>query len=157
MRRQLSLFVSADDATAIEAVRRVVDPVQQALIPAHVTLARDDEVGGADWRAIDAAPLMLTFGAAEAFGGHGLWLPCIDGESAFRGLRDQLLGTGARTQAPHVTLAHPRNPRAPGNAVATARQLPSPLTLTFAAVHLIEQAADAPWRIVRTWTLRSSP
>jgi hypothetical protein len=44
IRRQLSLYVPEPIATRLEAVRRVLDPVQHALIPAHVTLCRDDEL-----------------------------------------------------------------------------------------------------------------
>ncbi|MEQ1633746.1 MAG: hypothetical protein ABL997_15305 [Planctomycetota bacterium] len=44
MRTQLSLFVPPPHDVLVESVRAVVDPVQHALIPAHVTLCREDEL-----------------------------------------------------------------------------------------------------------------
>jgi|GEM_PF-3988953 len=43
-RRHLILFVPAGITASIEALRRFVDPVQHSLIPAHVTLCREDEL-----------------------------------------------------------------------------------------------------------------
>ena len=43
VRRQLTLFLAGEMAAAVEAVRRVVDPEQYRLIPAHVTLCREEE------------------------------------------------------------------------------------------------------------------
>ena len=42
-RIQLTLFVPPPNAELIESVRRLVDPIQHQLIPAHVTLCREDE------------------------------------------------------------------------------------------------------------------
>ncbi len=163
-RRQLSLFVSELEAAALESLRLALDPVQHRLIPAHVTLGRDDEIDG--WsvaelreRVLCAAtdPLTLTFGRAEPFSGHGILLPCIAGEPAFQALRQRLLGEPARAQRPHLTLAHPRNPRAPGNSLTRALQLPPSLRCTFAAVRLIEQvAATTPWRVLAEHPLAAS-
>lgn len=50
LRSQLSLFVppiiGGDTRVDIEAIRCIVDPVQHRLIPAHVTLCREDELTG---------------------------------------------------------------------------------------------------------------
>lgn len=158
IRRQLTLFAAADEARAIEALRRELDPVQQALIAAHVTLARDEEV--AEWTAATlrerlqrATPppcaVTLRFGRAEAFAGHGILLPCRGGEPEFAALRRALLGATGREQHPHLTLAHPRNPKAPGNSLARAQQLPAELVLAFATVCLIEQVdATLPWQTI---------
>lgn len=141
----------------LEAVRRVVDPVQAGLIAAHVTLCREDELASVDdaelaqrLAASTAPPLALTFGPAERFDGHGLLLPCIAGESAFRELREQVLGIApVRRQVPHLTLAHPRNPMAPGNSLEHAlAALAAPLAITFTTVTLIEQVDRQPWRIL---------
>ncbi len=155
-RRQLTLFVPATAAGPLEDVRARVDPVQHRLIAAHVTLCREDDLEDlpevlARLAAPGPGPLTLTFGPAEAFGGHGLLLPCVAGAAAFRQLREGVLGSArVRDQAPHLTLAHPRNPRAPGNSLAAAAALPAPLTLTFPAVSLIEQAPLEPWVVVGT-------
>lgn len=153
-RRQLSLFVAGPAVDAVERVRRLVDPVQSALIPAHVTLCREDEIDALASekiasRVAGSQPLHLSFGRPEAFSGHGILLPCIEGEQAFTRLRHRVLGTAdIRESRAHITLAHPRNPKAQGNSLDDA-SLDGPLILSFERVMLIEQAfADAPWTIL---------
>ncbi len=155
-RSQLSLFVPPHSGVKIETVRRVVDPVQSVLIPAHVTLCREDELAGlglVDLRArLDRArhgPITLQFGPPERFGGHGMLMPCTDGTTVFQSLRQVVLAArDARPHAPHLTLAHPRNPKAPGNDLGCVTALGEGLSITFDEIHLIEQHDDAPW-IVR--------
>jgi len=164
-RRQLTLFLPAEAAAGVEAVRRVVDPVQWGLIAAHVTLCRDDELGElADPCRLRArlaeaapAPLHLRFGAIEAFQGHGLLLACTHGQADFTALRERLLGAPTREQPAHVTLAHPRNPRAPGNASGAADALALPLSLVLSQVSLIAQEHGAPWRTLCTVELAPCP
>lgn len=152
-RRQLSLYVPEHAAAQVEAVRRVLDPVQHSLIPAHVTLCRDDEVDAVSASALmRASSITLVFGAAVAFDGHGILLPCIVGEGAFAQLREDLLGQ-ARQQKPHITLAHPRNPRAPGNALGLAFTLPPEIAISFAEIALIEQVSGGPWRVLKRYVL----
>ncbi|WP_396201376.1 2'-5' RNA ligase family protein [Gemmatimonas sp.] len=160
-RRQLTLFVPDAAARAIEAVRARLDPIQHHLIPAHVTLCREDELTG--WSAdalrqrladADVAPLTLTFGPAASFAGHGVRQPCIDGEPGFHALRARLLGDRAvRRPEPHLTLAHPRNPRAPHNVAATFADVTAPISLTFTTVCLVEQTGHEPWRVLDTYPL----
>lgn len=161
-RVQLSLFVPEPVATTLESVRRVLDPVQASLIPAHVTLCREDELAGVDEdvlrsRVGAARQIVLGFGAPEPFSSHGILLPCIAGEPEFQRLRQTILGTAdARPSAPHVTLAHPRNPKALGNSLANAAALAGGTSATFEIVHRIEQVGSAPWRIVATYRLGAS-
>jgi len=151
VRRQLTLFVPAAEARALEALRARLDPVQHGLIAAHVTLCREDELSDlaairARLAAGDLPAPALTFAAPEVFDGHGLLLRCVEGREAFRALRARVLGsTAVRDHAPHLTLAHPRNPRAPGNALLATPGLPERLTLTFPEVRLIEQEGARPW------------
>jgi len=157
VRKQLTLFVPPDAAQGIEAVRELVDPVQHARIAAHVTLCREDELD--DLTSIRArllelpfGPLELRFGRAEVFSDHGLWLRCIGGEDRFRELRRYVLASrDVRDQQPHITLAHPRNPKAPANALSNTATLPDPITITFPAVHLIEQEGSHPWRVLERY------
>ena len=162
-RQQLSMYASADTAKNIEAVRAIVDPVQYSLIPAHMTLCREDEL--ADdveiksrlhkllWPALD-----LRFGRPEVFSGHGILLHCIDGEDGFRHLREHLLGTRhIRNQRPHITLAHPRNPRASGNTLTQVLTLPEVITIRFPAIYLIEQTGREPWRVLESYELTAAP
>ncbi|MCC7001019.1 MAG: 2'-5' RNA ligase family protein [Gemmatimonadaceae bacterium] len=177
LRRQLSLFAPEPIRTALDALRAALDPVQHGLIPAHVTFAREDELAAlavSDLAAALAATfasrarsrtnnaaLTLTFGAAVSFDGHGILLPCVDGEADFHALRSEILTPAIapealRRPAAHLTLAHPRNPRAPGNSLASALRLATPLSLTFHEVQLIEQNGAAPWRVLATYPLHAA-
>jgi hypothetical protein len=158
LRRQLSLYVPEDQAAPIEAVRRVLDPIQHALIPAHVTLCRDEEAARLTSEAIaeslsNAAPITLTFGRGVAFEGHDVLLPCISGGDQFASLRERLLGAGAQIQAPHITLAHPRNPRAAGNSLAKADELPAEILVKLSTISLIEQTPWDHWRVLEQFGL----
>lgn len=158
-RTQLTLFVPAPHAGPIEAVRRVLDPVQASLIAAHVTLCREDELAALPAEALrerlaGAGPLTLAFGAPVAFDGHGILLPCVRGEREFRALRVHVLGRDdVRDQRPHLTLAHPRNPRAPGNSLAHASALRQLEAIPFATACRIRQDGAAPWRVLESFAL----
>lgn len=96
--------------------------------------------------------LTLQFGKAESFHEHGILLPCTSGEHAFRLLREHILGSRSiKRQSPHITLAHPRNPKVAGNALAVALLLPQEISVTFTSVNLIEQSGASAWRIVETF------
>lgn len=155
-RRQLTLFVAEPWRSRLNALRRTLDPVQAGLISAHVTLCREDEIDGWSVAAIfqrvaawTAGPLRLGFGAPQRVDGHGLLLPCRAGAASFRQLRRWLLqDPQAREHGAHLTLAHPRNPRAIGNTDATLAACPGGLELHFETVALIEQVGSAPWRLL---------
>lgn len=159
IRRQLTLFVSERDSKRIEAVRRVVDPVQFALIPAHVTLCREDELESfVGWRerlqSMEPGLFALTlqFGRAVPFSGHGIMLPCIDGVGRFRNLRQTVLGSNSiRDQQPHLTLAHPRNPKSSGNTIEVTLQLPLSFEITFDTIRLIEQTGSGQWKTLESF------
>ena len=159
VRRQLSLYVPEPQRSAIDAIRAVLDPVQHRLIPAHVTLCREDELAdvGADalaGRFAGAAPITLRFGAPERFAGHGVLMPCVAGESDVHALRQRLLGRrDVRRASPHLTLAHPRNPVAAGNDLAAAAALRDGIVLRFDRAQRIEQVDGRAWRILETHVL----
>ncbi len=159
VRRQLSLYVPAVSAGPIEAVRVLLDPLQQRLIPAHVTLCREDELGELDAvraRLAGSAmhALQLAFAAPQRFSTHGVLLPCIGGVEQFRRLRQALLpATAMREQSPHITLAHPRNPACEGDSLAIAGALPGQITIVFTAIRLIEQTGGAAWRELERFEL----
>ena len=159
-RRQLSMYVPQDAAREIEAVRRVVDPIQSRLIPAHVTLCREDELGDlvsvrARLRSAPFEPLTLRFGKPVAFAGHGLLLECVEGEDRFRAVRQYLLASSrVRDRKPHITLAHPRNPRSGGNSLSNTSPLPEVIEVTFPSIYLIEQEGDGPWQLLEKYELR---
>lgn len=158
-REQLSLYVPSSSSVRLEAVRQILDPQQHSLIPAHVTLLRDDEFIGHTEATIAAAlsstcPITLTFGGPVSFGGHGILLPCVAGLAAFIWLRERLVGADrAPRQAPHITLAHPRNPKSSGASLAAAASLQSGIAITFSAVQHVRQESGRPWSVLRTHAL----
>lgn len=158
-RIQLSLYLPKREAALLESLHRWLDPIQARLIPAHVTLCREDELDGVERstlgsRLVGARPLVLRFGKAERFQEHGVLLPCTAGEPNFQLLRARILGSSAiRRQAPHITLAHPRNPTAPGNRLATMDSLPMAISVTFASIRLIEQVDGEAWRVLARFGL----
>jgi hypothetical protein len=158
-RIQLSLYLPSVPGAHLDALRRVLDPVQAALIPAHVTLCREDELDGLAPAVIGerlraAAPLTLAFGRATTFDGHGLMLPCEAGAAAYHALRARVLeGRPVREAAPHVTLAHPRNPRASGNDPRLVASLPVPLAVTFTDARLVRSEHGGPWHVLATFPL----
>lgn len=152
-RRQLTLFVTGAWAPGLDKLRRVLDPVQAALIAAHVTLCREDEIASstpddlfrrlASW---SAGPLTLVFGRPVRFNGHGVLLPCEQGCADFQRLRQWLLQPQtAREHAAHITLAHPRNPRSAGNTDAALAACPDLPSLQFGTLALIEQQGAGAW------------
>ncbi len=159
IRRQLSLYVPGTSATELEAVRRIVDPVQSGLIPAHVTLCREDEIDALSSaelsrRLAGAERITLRFGEPEVFSSHGILLPCIGGTAEFQALRECILGSPAiRRQEAHITLAHPRNPKAPGNSLSAASRVAG-LSIPFDTVRLIEQEGRDAWRVLEAFELR---
>lgn len=159
VRRQLTLFVPSPIAAEVEAIRRRLDPVQHALIAAHVTLCREDEFDDGDVaafgrRAAAAPPITLGFGVPERFDGHGVLLRCCEGADAFVALRRAILGRAdVRPHGAHVTLAHPRNPVASGNTDAALGAVPTSIRCAFAAVCLIEQVDRLPWQVVAAYGL----
>jgi 2'-5' RNA ligase len=161
VRSQLSLYVPQSSAADIEAVRRSVDPVQSRLIPAHVTLCREDELAGLEFGVLEQrlrhgrpSALTLHFGPPERFGGHGMLLPSIGDTTGFDALRALVLGIPSpRQHTPHLTLAHPRNPRAEANSLGSAAPLRDGRSVTFDAVQLIEQVDAAPWVVLETFPL----
>lgn len=162
-RRQLSMFVPAAEGLQLESVRRELDPVQAALIPAHVTLCRDAEIDQFSIAEIEARisnaavqPIRLRFGRPVIFEGHGVLLPCVAGEPAFHELRTHVLGTTAiRRHEPHITLAHPRNPPASKCGLAGGMGYAENHSFTFATIVFIEQTGAAPWQVLREFSLRS--
>ena len=161
MPRQLTMFVASSAAVELERVRAIVDPIQQRLIAAHVTLCREDEIEGLsaadfDRRIADAShgPPTLRFGRPLMFSGHGVLIDCIAGQSEIHAMRQRILGTNdIATRTAHITLAHPRNPKAPGNSLDPAATLPDEMTFVFDAVSLIEQEDGSPWRVLETFAL----
>ncbi|MDX1930756.1 MAG: hypothetical protein SFV81_29805, partial [Pirellulaceae bacterium] len=110
-RRQASLFLR--DQFQIESLRHRYNPIQARLIPAHVTLCREDEVE--DWdafrtrlEALCPFEIVLGFGAPVRENNF-VFLPVLEGVDEFHDFRCAVLTKDARKHVPHVTIVHPRN------------------------------------------------
>jgi hypothetical protein len=96
----------------------------------------------------------LRLGKPETFSGHGLRRNCIEGEDDFRLLRQYLLASkNIKNQSPHITLAHPRNPKSAGNWLSNTSRLPEMIEITVPIIALIEQLGNEPWRVLETYSL----
>lgn len=150
-RRQASLFLP--DRFRIEALRLRYNPVQARLIPAHVTLCREDEV--TDWDAVHARlESLLPFEITLSFGTpvreqDFVYLPVRDGLADYHDFRCTILQKDARKQIPHVTLVHPRNGTCTDPIFADiSANISSPFQLTFREVTLIEQDDGRVWHVI---------
>lgn len=158
-RKQLSMFAPQSFAKEIEEVRKIVDPIQSTLIPAHITLCREDEfLDNLELRerlkSLSFKPLILSFGNVESFSTHGLLLNCIGGQEDFYFLRENILNSkNIKFQKPHITLAHPRNPKAKGNLLENILNLPKVIKITFPTIYLIEQEESKPWKVLESYNL----
>lgn len=155
-RRQLSLLVPEAQRAVIEPIRRRLDPIQHALIPAHVTLCRDNELPDLRILAqrlenLTAFSFTMTFSApAELPDGCVLMRP-TSGLEEYQELRRAILGPEAARHDAHLTLLHPRNATgAIPNLTAIGREV-SGLSVTFKTIALIVQRGCDPWDIKRQY------
>lgn len=146
-RRQASLYLP--NALHVESLRRRHNPVQARLIPAHVTLCREDEVD--DWDAVretllSVCPFELTLEFGAPVREHNfVFLPVRKGLDAFHAFRRTLLKAEPRQHIPHVTIIHPRNGTCTDSIFEEIASNIEPFPCTFREVMLIEQKGDGPW------------
>ncbi len=151
-RRQLSLLLPETERTVVESIRRGLDPIQHALIPAHVTLCRDDELPGMQELSerlahLEGLPITMAFGGPQELQDGCVLLRPAKGQEEFQALRQAILGPAARPYGAHLTLLHPRNAtRARHDLAAIARELVG-LTVTFQTIALVEQQGCDPWQV----------
>jgi len=161
-RKQFTLFVSPANE-AIEKIRANYNPVQYELIPAHVTLCREDEILELDkvtenMRSIKMdSPLSIEFGKAERFNeGKGLWLPAVGNLDSFNNLRKTLLKgiiDSPRVALPHITLIHPRNGSCTDEIFNGLKNIQLPSSLNFDTISLIEQQNSDIWKVIKEFKL----
>ncbi len=154
-RRQATLFFHDPPAVLVHC-RRNYNPVQAALIDAHVTLCREDEV--VDWPVLETRVaglmpirLQLEFGKPLR-SDHSVWLPVINGAEDFAALRRSLLPHSPRPMNPHVTIIHPRNGTCTDEAFAEIEQRLQPFLWTFQEIALIEQREGGPWQTLARYS-----
>jgi hypothetical protein len=149
-RRQASLYLP--DSTQIEFLRQLYNPTQARLIPAHVTLCREDEV--TDWNSFqERLESLVPFAIAIEFGppirdDNLVFLPVRNGADEFHKLRRLLLMDDCRELTPHVTIIHPRNGICTDEIFADICAQVSPFHVTIREVMLIEQEDGGIWKLV---------
>lgn len=157
IRQQLTLFPSGD-TEAIETVRSLYNPHQFALIAAHVTLCREDEIGPletiiANCKKVQwSKPLEITFDKPIRFQqGKGVLLPSTSGNEEFHLLRkmalDGIVAT-PRVHLPHLTLLHPRNAICTDEIFGLIRTYPLPDRLVFKTISMIQQENGGEWKVM---------
>lgn len=154
VRRQLSLFLSGPERALVDAVRRQFDPHQHSIIPAHITLCRDEETdmlvrAGLPLRVPGPVDVQLALGPPLRRSDGCVLLPVQGSTMSFDTLRQQLLGTQCGTLVPHITLMHPRNVASTEDDLARIRALPLPVALRLTELLLIEQRDGAAWHILQ--------
>lgn len=163
IRRQLSLFLPLTEGRQIDNLRKALNPVQYALIPAHVTLAREDEITELDNVKLisileEAKNVSISFDPIRTFSeGKGLMIPGSKQNRAFHQLRKHLLGKegeGVRRHRPHITIMHPRNSSCNEEIFNDVRKLALPTQISFEQVYLIEQINGGKWKVIEQFRLK---
>lgn len=161
-RRQLTLFIE-NHVELIEEIRKEFNPVQQELIPAHVTLCREDEIVAIDKVLVNIKSvklkkeLTISFDKVQRFEkGKGVLLPGSSDNTQFHELRNYILkgiiGT-PRQHHPHLTLMHPRNSTCTDEKFDRIIQYELPNKLSFRKISLIEQKDGGRWMILREFKI----
>ncbi|TKC12541.1 2'-5' RNA ligase family protein [Pedobacter polaris] len=164
IRRQLTLFIENE---TIEKVRVKFNPAQHALISAHVTLCREDELEDLDTIIANIKslkinkPIRIIFNDVERFeNGKGALIPaCKEGtplvnhaNDHFHNLRDAIL-ISPRKHLPHITLMHPRNSTCTDSIFEEIKSFKLPATLFFNKISLIEQKSGGKWKVLDEFSL----
>jgi 2'-5' RNA ligase len=165
-RIQLTLFVGENESEPIEQIRREFDPIQHAIIGAHVTLCREDELEQIEKvmrniEALNAAPLSIEFGKVIRFSeGKGVLMPAVGENEGFQQLRQAILRgiiEAPRKHEPHITLMHPRNVSCTDDMFKHIETCVLPTRITFSKISFIEQEMGKKWHILHTFALKSRP
>jgi hypothetical protein len=152
-RRQLSLFLPAPDGAVIDSVRQRLDPLQHAIIPAHVTLCRDPEIE--PWQqfrsrlpSLAEVDVTLSFGGPTRLSDGCVLLPVVGSTAAYDSLRRAILGEQFSKHTPHITLLHPRNALGKAVDLVALSVQPLPTRIRFNAISVIEQVNGGAWNVV---------
>ena len=160
-RKQLTLFIEESNEN-IEKIRAEFNPEQFDLIPAHVTLCREDEIEPVK-KIIDRIksinlkkPIRIEFKGAERFAdGNGVLIPAKTENSEFIELRETILGRNKnlKEQFPHITLMHPRNSKCNDEIFEEILNRDLPTELEFKKISLIEQNNGGKWKILTEFNI----
>ncbi len=158
VRRQATLYLPPPFKIAVESVRSRFNPIQFALIPAHVTLCREDEVRNWDEfvsrvSALYAIDVQLSFGLPIRESNF-VYVQAVGSTESFDALRDSLLATNdliPRRHKPHITLVHPRNGTCSDSEFEQIACRYAPFSATFRCITLIEQTNDSRWKAMASF------
>ena len=151
-RRQLSLLLPEAQRVVVEPIRQRLDPIQYSLIPAHITLCRDDELPepsdlAARLLGLRRVSITVAFGGPEELADGCVLVRPVSGLEQFQDLRQQIVGPGARQHGAHLTLLHPRNATGAVHDLSAIANQIAGLVITFQSVALIEQRGCDPWQV----------
>ncbi len=161
-RTQLTLFIAPPVAEGIENIRKHFNPLQYELIPAHVTLCREEELEQLDkilqcLNTLHHSCITIHFGKPVRFAaGKGLMIPALQNNAPFQQLRYAILKglfTKIPKQEPHITLMHPRNATCTDELFEQIQDMVLPRSITFNTISLIEQEPGKPWQVRQTFML----
>lgn len=160
-RRQLTLFLPEATSIIIEKIRKQYNPVQYALIKAHLTLCREDEIENLDQvlhtlSQLQEPSFTMQFEGPTRFEqGMGVWMMAKDSKP-FNSLRKKVLRSviaEPREQIPHITLLHPRNGSCTDNIFTQICKETFPTYITFDQISLIEQVDGGKWELLQVFNL----
>ena len=161
IRRQLTLFLNEPNEN-IEKIRAKYNPVQYNLIPAHVTLCREDEIEPIE-NTIEriksvslGQPIQIEMGRPERFAdGKGVCMSSLTHNEQFEGLRKMVLGQAElkKEQVPHVSLMHPRNSTCTDEIFEQICGHDLPTELQFGKISLIEQSNGGKWHALQEFEI----
>ncbi len=150
IRRQLTLFLPPGQRAIVEPVRQRLDPTQHAIIQAHVTLCRDEELDS--WQLISQRlaslgqiSITLQFGEPHVLPDGCVLLRPTHGAEEFQQLRQSILGPSSSVHGAHITLLHPRNAAGRNYNLDEIASALAGLTATFRTVSLIQQCGAGSW------------
>lgn len=151
-RRQLSLLVPEAERSVIEPIRQRLDPIQHSLIPAHVTLCRDNELPEPRdltrrLRRLEHFAVTLGFDQPIELPDGCVLLRATTGADEFQALRRSILGADASLGGAHLTLLHPRNATGALHDLRAISRAVAGLEIRFQTIAIIEQSGCEPWQV----------
>ena len=161
IRKQLTLFIHEPTGN-IEKIRAEYNPIQYHLIPAHVTLCRENEIEPLEQTAERIKsikiekPIRIEFQKVERFAnGKGVFMATLGDNKEFKELRKMVLGQTElkKEQVPHLTLMHPRNSTCTDEIFEQIKNYDLPTELEFGKISLIEQVNSGKWKVLQEFEL----